>query len=197
MPPLGTMTGMLRAVSEWAAKQKPGINARPGRSTIERRVLGIAREKALVAARAQAGGMNVETENSVGGPLSSNEEGGSLQEDETINDLPPYVPSAETLLPCNGIRDVLITGNTDPRHAAVWGNWVWKGRVRKWDGMVGLVRSANNGPNGISTGNGGGGKIFLYGTILRGRNLVGTWRLAHDPRMPAYEGAFTLGRKDG
>ncbi|KAJ3784803.1 hypothetical protein GGU10DRAFT_19571 [Lentinula aff. detonsa] len=157
----------------------------------------IAREKALVAARAQARGMNVETENPVGEPLSSNEESESLQEDETINDLPPYVPSAETLPPCNGIRDVLITGNTDPRHAAAWGNWVWKGRVRKWDGMVGLVRSANNGSNGISTGNGGGGKIFLYGTILRGRNLVGTWRLAHeDPRMPAYEGAFTLGRKD-
>ncbi|KAJ3733312.1 hypothetical protein DFJ43DRAFT_995509 [Lentinula guzmanii] len=105
----------------------------------------IAREKALVAARAQARGMNVENENPVGDPLSSNGEGESLQEDETINDLPPYVPSAQTLPPCNGIRDVLITGNTDPRHAAAWGNWVWKGRVRKWDGMVGLVRSANNG----------------------------------------------------
>ncbi|KAJ3983586.1 hypothetical protein F5890DRAFT_1413391 [Lentinula detonsa] len=105
----------------------------------------IAREKALVAARARARGMNVENENPVSDPLSSNGEGESLQDDETINDLPPYVPSAETLPPCNGIRDVLITGNTDPRHAAAWGNWVWKGRVRKWDGMVGLVRSANNG----------------------------------------------------
>jgi len=109
--------------------------------------------------------------------------------------LPPYVPSPQTIPSCNGIRDVLITGSTDPRHAAAWGKWVWRGRVRKWDGLVGLVRSADNGPPGSGTG--GPGKIFFYGTLIGGRNLVGTWRLAHeDPRMPAYEGAFTLGRKD-
>ncbi|KAJ3844549.1 hypothetical protein F5878DRAFT_525570 [Lentinula raphanica] len=138
-----------------------------------------ARENALETARAQI---------PVGVDARSELIGNSQEQDE----LPPYVPSVETIPPCNGIRDVVITGSTDPRHAAAWGDWVWRGRVRKWDGMVGLVRS----PNGSSAGN-GGGKIFFYGTVIRGKNLVGTWRLAHeDPRMPAYEGAFTLGRKD-
>jgi len=111
-------------------------------------------------------------------------------------DLPPYVPSPQTLPPCNGVRDVLLTGSTDPRHAAAWGKWGWRGRVRSWDGLVGLVRSVDNG-SGTGIGTGGNSKIFFYGTLLGERNLVGTWRLAHeDPRMPAYEGAFTLGRKD-
>ncbi|KAJ3904439.1 hypothetical protein F5879DRAFT_801637 [Lentinula edodes] len=153
----------------------------------------IARERALLVARTEAQALiDIDPEH----PADASSDGSSdedLSEEEPAEDLPPYVPSAKTIPPCNGIRDVLITGSTDPRHAAAWGKWVWRGRVRKWDGLVGLVRS----PSGSSSGNGGGGKIFFYGTLLGGRNLVGTWRLAHeDPRMPAYEGAFTLGRKD-
>jgi hypothetical protein len=116
------------------------------------------------------------------------------EESQPSNDLPSYVPSLQTLPACTGIRDVLITGSTDKRHADAWGKWVWKGRVRKWDGLIGLVRSPGSGPAITSPS---GGKIFFYGTLLGGRNFVGTWRLAHeDPRMPAYEGAFTLGKKD-
>ncbi|KAJ3863174.1 hypothetical protein EV359DRAFT_43646 [Lentinula novae-zelandiae] len=153
----------------------------------------IARERALLFARTEAQALvDIDLEH----PADASSDGCSdedLSEEEPTEDLPPYVPSAETIPPCNGIRDVLITGSTDPRHAAAWGKWVWRGRVRKWDGLVGLVRS----PPGSSPVNGGGGKIFFYGTLLGGQNLVGTWRLAHeDPRMPAYEGAFTLGRKD-
>ncbi|KAJ4467823.1 hypothetical protein J3R30DRAFT_1736831 [Lentinula aciculospora] len=69
----------------------------------------------------------------------------NAEEEEPIDDLPPYVHSAQTIPPCNGIRDVLITGSTDPRHAAAWGKWIWRGRVRKWDGLVGLVRSVDSG----------------------------------------------------
>ncbi|KAH7870954.1 uncharacterized protein C8R40DRAFT_1175185 [Lentinula edodes] len=157
----------------------------------------IARERALLVARTEAQALiDIDPEH----PADASSDGSSdedLSEEEPAEDLPPYVPSAKTIPPCNGIRDVLITGSTDPRHAAAWGKWVWRGRVRKWDGLVGLVRSVDSGPSGSSSGNGGGGKIFFYGTLLGGRNLVGTWRLAHeDPRMPAYEGAFTLGRKD-
>ncbi|KAJ3806997.1 hypothetical protein F5876DRAFT_48969 [Lentinula aff. lateritia] len=152
----------------------------------------IARERALLVARTEAqASMDIDLEHPA--DASSDEFSDEDVSEEPTEDLPPYVPSAETIPPCNGIRDVLITGSTDPRHAAAWGKWVWRGRVRKWDGLVGLVRS----PSGSSSVNGGGGKIFFYGTLLGGRNLVGTWRLAHeDPRMPAYEGAFTLGRKD-
>jgi len=146
----------------------------------------LAREQALLAARIAA-----EAEDAEANPNSDCEDTDS----ESI-DLPPYVPSPQTLPLCNGVRDVLLTGSTDPRHAAAWGKWGWRGRVRSWDGLVGLVRSVDNG-SGTGIGTGGNSKIFFYGTLLGERNLVGTWRLAHeDPRMPAYEGAFTLGRKD-
>ncbi|KAF5345268.1 hypothetical protein D9757_014426 [Collybiopsis confluens] len=112
-------------------------------------------------------------------------------------DLPPYIPSPSTIPLCTGIRDILVTGSTDPRHANAWGNWTWKGRVRKWDGLIGLVREqAGEGPPyGMSTAS--GGKLFFSGTLVGGRNFIGTWRMAYeDPRLPAWEGAFTLGRKD-
>ncbi|KAJ3917484.1 hypothetical protein F5877DRAFT_44599 [Lentinula edodes] len=177
-----------RSEAEAQSKRKPGTFH--DRETC----MGcIARERALLVARTEAQAlMDIDPEHPADAPSdgSSDED---LSEEEPAEDLPPYVPSAKTIPPCNGIRDVLITGSTDPRHAAAWGKWVWRGRVRKWDGLVGLVRS----PSGSSPSNGSGGKIFFYGTLLGGRNLVGTWRLAHeDPRMPAYEGAFTLGRKD-
>ncbi|KAJ3877178.1 hypothetical protein F5051DRAFT_330348 [Lentinula edodes] len=177
-----------RSEAEAQSKRKPGTFH--DRETC----MGcIARERALLVARTEAQAlMDIDPEHPADAPSdgSSDED---LSEEEPVEDLPPYVPSAKTIPPCNGIRDVLITGSTDPRHAAAWGKWVWRGRVRKWDGLVGLVRS----PSGSSPSNGSGGKIFFYGTLLGGRNLVGTWRLAHeDPRMPAYEGAFTLGRKD-
>jgi hypothetical protein len=137
----------------------------------------LAREQALLAARVAA----------------EAEAGDDSSEESEDIEPPPYVPSPETIPLCDGIRDVVLTGSTDPRHAAAWGKWAWKGRVRSWDGLVGLVRSADTGL--ASTG--GAGKIFFYGTLVGGRNLIGTWRLANeDPRMPAYEGAFTLGRKD-
>ncbi|KAF9063613.1 hypothetical protein BDP27DRAFT_1426701 [Rhodocollybia butyracea] len=112
-------------------------------------------------------------------------------------DLPSYDPSSSTLPPCTGIRDVIITGTTDTRHAEAWGDWTWQGRVRKWDGLVGIVRSGSVNPNAPPGARSNRGKIFFYGTLLGSTNLVGTWRVAHeDPRMPAYEGAFTLGKKE-
>ncbi|KIK59368.1 hypothetical protein GYMLUDRAFT_678232 [Collybiopsis luxurians FD-317 M1] len=68
---------------------------------------------------------------------------GSSSSSDSIPDesnLPSYVLSPSTIPPCNGIRDILLRGTTDPRHANAWGNWSWKGRVRKWDGLIGLVR---------------------------------------------------------
>ncbi|KIK59378.1 hypothetical protein GYMLUDRAFT_678441 [Collybiopsis luxurians FD-317 M1] len=117
-----------------------------------------------------------------------------------LSDLPPYVPSPSTIPVCNGIRDVIITGTTDARHASAWGKWAWKGRVRKWDGLIGMIREpALDGPLGLPPGGSieEARKIFFYGTLIGGKNLVGTWRVAnHDPKMPAFEGAFTLGRKE-
>ena len=66
-----------------------------------------------------------------------------MKEPESDSDLPPYVPSPSTIPVCNGIRDVIITGTTDARHANAWGKWSWKGRVRKWDGLIGMVRECD------------------------------------------------------
>lgn len=101
----------------------------------------IAREQALLDARIAA---NANTP--IGGPSKSqaNPDADRSTFPASSNDshLPPYVPSPQTIPPCDGVRDVLLTGTTDPRHAAAWGKWAWKGRVRTWDGLVGLVRSA-------------------------------------------------------
>ncbi|KAJ4481943.1 hypothetical protein J3R30DRAFT_3286192 [Lentinula aciculospora] len=174
-----TLTRKIGSEAEARSKRKPGTfhdrETCPG---------CVARERALLAAR---NGARV-AESSSEEPTSST---GRSSQEEPTEDLPPYVPSEQTIPSCNGIRDVLITGSTDPRHAEAWGNWVWRGRVRKWDGLVGLVRSADSGVGTNFC------KIFFYGTLLGGRNLVGTWRQANeDPRMPSYEGAFTLGRKE-
>lgn len=186
----------------------------------------IAREQALLDARIAAEAeddanlSDQDIHNSDAETSDADSDFSSSSIDSMDSDLPPYVPSPQTIPPCDGVRDVLVTGTTDPRHAAAWGNWIWRGRVRTWDGLVGFVRSAELGVSILSLSlillllhrwntnkllsqpstsgiPNAGGKIFFYGTLLGGRNLVGTWRLAHeDPRMPAYEGAFTLGRKD-
>ncbi|KIK59375.1 hypothetical protein GYMLUDRAFT_245443 [Collybiopsis luxurians FD-317 M1] len=174
-----------------------------------------AREEALRAARArdeteaQFGHLSTSSDTSPVTRSGSGGGDGSSLPDSTMeepdsdsdsdSDLPPYVPSPSTIPVCNGIRDVIITGTTDARHANAWGKWAWKGRVRKWDGLIGMIREpALDGPSGLAPGGtGGAGKIFFYGTLVGGKNLVGTWRMANqDPRMPAYEGAFTLGRKE-
>ncbi|KAF5345266.1 hypothetical protein D9757_014429 [Collybiopsis confluens] len=152
-----------------------------------------AREDALRAVRARD---EAESQAQFGVDSFAPSEGSSSSTDssssayanaETEVDLPAYVPSPSTIPPCNGIRDVLVTGTTDGRHAEAWRRWAWKGRVRK-EPLEGPLDA---------TGGSGGGKIFFYGTILGGKNFVGTWRLANqDPRMPAYEGAFTLGKKE-
>jgi hypothetical protein len=59
---------------------------------------------------------------------------------------------------CIGIRDIIITGEvhhlflrlpladtdhfaqTDPNHGMAWGRFTFLGRVRRWDGMIALVR---------------------------------------------------------
>ncbi|KAJ3913114.1 hypothetical protein F5877DRAFT_71834 [Lentinula edodes] len=81
-------------------------------------------------------------------PVDASSDGWSdedVSKEQPIEDLPPYVPSAETIPPCNGIRDTLITGSTDPRHAAAWSKWVGRGQVRKWVVFVHLVKSVDSG----------------------------------------------------
>lgn len=44
--------------------------------------------------------------------------------------------------PCNGYLDVIITGEVDEEHAKAWGNYVFRGRVRAYDGLIVFYREA-------------------------------------------------------
>ncbi|KAK0466125.1 uncharacterized protein EV420DRAFT_1509966 [Desarmillaria tabescens] len=88
--------------------------------------------------------------------------------------------------PCTGVQDVIITGKTDDRHGQAWNHYTYYGRVRRWDGMIGILRVARDRRLG---------NLFFYGYIVDGKNFVGNWRITHeDPGMPAWEGPFTLSK---
>ncbi len=46
------------------------------------------------------------------------------------------------LPPCTGVQDVIITGRTDGRYGQAWNHYTYYGRVRRWDGMIGILRIA-------------------------------------------------------
>ncbi|KAK0490365.1 hypothetical protein IW261DRAFT_1325342 [Armillaria novae-zelandiae] len=90
------------------------------------------------------------------------------------------------LPPCTGVQDVIVTGSTDDRHGQAWNHYSYYGRVRHWDGMIGILRI----PRDRSLGN-----WFFYGYIVGGKNFVGNWKMTHDdPGMPTVEGAFCLSK---
>lgn len=77
----------------------------------------------------------------------------------------------------------------DDRHAEAWGRFVYYGRVRPWDGLVGIVRM------GVTPEN-AGTKFFFYGYIYGGRSFVGNWRYAAaDPVVPSVESSFVFSRR--
>ncbi|KAK0430892.1 hypothetical protein EV421DRAFT_1721055 [Armillaria borealis] len=93
------------------------------------------------------------------------------------------------LPPCTGVQDVIITGKTDDRHGQAWNHYTYYGRVRRWDGMIGILRIA------VSFRDRRLGNLFFFGYLVDGKNFVGNWRITHeDPGMPAWAGPFTLSK---
>ncbi|KAG6868381.1 hypothetical protein C0993_003905 [Termitomyces sp. T159_Od127] len=94
--------------------------------------------------------------------------------------------------PCDGIRDILIVGEPDTEHAAAFEDYFFYGRVRKWDGMINLVRVPKHDydyPYGL-------GSTIFYGYLVGGDTIVGNWRWGGtDPSVPGWEGTFSLGRR--
>ncbi|KAF8890079.1 hypothetical protein BD779DRAFT_286787 [Infundibulicybe gibba] len=92
---------------------------------------------------------------------------------------------------CDGVRDILVTGTTDPAHGHAWNHFIYHGRVRAWDGLVGLLRSPA--PHAAHLGL---GHMLFYGYIVGGKTLVGRWRVTQaQADAPAWEGPFVLGRR--
>ncbi|KAJ6614825.1 hypothetical protein B0H10DRAFT_1950385 [Mycena sp. CBHHK59/15] len=112
------------------------------------------------------------------------DEGEGEGEDEM--DDAPYVP--HRVPECDGIQDIIFTGATDERHGQAWNHYEFYGRLRPWDGLIGILRFSRDPRLGT---------IFFYGFVVGGHNFVGNWRIAHqDEGVPAWESAFTMSRRD-
>ncbi|TFK70059.1 hypothetical protein BDN72DRAFT_959081 [Pluteus cervinus] len=137
---------------------------------------------------------------------------------------PRLRPRSKRTPTCRGIRDIIITGTTDYKHARAWGDYVYFGRVRQWDGLIGILRRSRAGL----------GDIFMYGYVVGGGGeeelmasfagvggqdteaapaagpgqqeeekvtgspgcFVGNWRtLSDNPNHPPYECAFVMSRR--
>ncbi|KAI0095185.1 hypothetical protein BDY19DRAFT_902185 [Irpex rosettiformis] len=69
---------------------------------------------------------------------------------------------------CNGIQDIVITGETIHSHGQAWQHYRFYGRVRRWDGLVALVRK----PTSIAEL----GIVIFRGYLVANQNFVGNWR---------------------
>lgn len=98
---------------------------------------------------------------------------------------------------------------TDERHGQAWNHFQFYGRLRPWDGMIGILRiavsSSYDCPRCMCPqltqahvqADPRHGALFFYGFVVGGQNFVGNWRIAHqDVGVPAYEGAFAMSRRD-
>jgi len=112
-----------------------------------------------------------------------------------------------------GVRDVVVTGETDVRHA-VWHRqrYVIYGRVRWWDGLVGFLRVDRR---DVGQGQDPGqhaqqqqgeeeedqnplSHMFICGYVVNEKNFVGEWRMAaSDPLKPAWGGPVLMTKRDG
>ncbi|KAH9854289.1 hypothetical protein C2E23DRAFT_818015 [Lenzites betulinus] len=90
---------------------------------------------------------------------------------------------------CNGIQDIIITGEVLPRHGEAWHDYRFYGRVRKWDGLIVLVRVPTQLAEDM--------KQIFRGYLIGNQNFVGSWRMynAHPNAIPL-EGPFAMSRVD-
>ncbi|KAI0789567.1 hypothetical protein C8Q75DRAFT_807191 [Abortiporus biennis] len=90
---------------------------------------------------------------------------------------------------CNGIQDIIITGETLPRHGQAWHHYRFYGRVRRWDGLLALVRVPMNHPElGIA---------IFRGYVTNSKNFVGSWRAyTSNVNSIPLEGPFVLSRAE-
>ncbi|KAI0673847.1 hypothetical protein C8Q78DRAFT_1068083 [Trametes maxima] len=88
---------------------------------------------------------------------------------------------------CSGIQDIIITGEVLPQHAEAWHHYRFYGRVRKWDGLIVLVRLPTLLPYNMKT--------IFRGYLIGNKNFVGSWRTYSDnPNAIPLEGPFALSR---
>ncbi|KAI0824486.1 hypothetical protein BC628DRAFT_1377875 [Trametes gibbosa] len=91
--------------------------------------------------------------------------------------------------------DIIITGETERRHALAWGNYHIYGRVRSWDGLIVLMRAPAREPDLLSPFPERLEPYVFRGYLLGGANLVGTWRHVTDSiHTIPIEGPFVVSK---
>jgi hypothetical protein len=122
----------------------------------------------------------------------------SMDEDaDSDNDSDVYVSDTEEAFrdSCSGIVDLLFTGETDLSHGQAWNHYIFYGRVRRWDGLIALVRIPRhiNGHEHRYLG-----RWVFTGYVVGGQNFVGTWRAigVADVGIPTWESAFCVSRRE-
>ncbi|KAJ7066315.1 hypothetical protein C8F01DRAFT_1079940 [Mycena amicta] len=89
---------------------------------------------------------------------------------------------------CDGVQDVVFTGETDPHHGQAWHHYDFSGRVRPWDGLIGFVMRPRNRTIGLAT-------YFICGHVVGQDTFQGTWRMAaQDVLAPSWGGSLCLAR---
>ncbi|KAG6860670.1 hypothetical protein C0995_008737 [Termitomyces sp. Mi166 len=89
---------------------------------------------------------------------------------------------------CNGIKEIVILGETDPVHGAAFQHWELEGRIRPADGLFLALRRPLEQPMGTT---------LFWGYFVGGESLVGNWRVGgSDLGAPAWEGTFVWGRRN-
>jgi hypothetical protein len=112
---------------------------------------------------------------------------------------------------CNGVRDIIITGTvrcnsgraislganslpvlqTEVRHGLAWGFFRFLGRIRRWDGLIAILRV----PMVQSTEPLGHGNMIFTGYLVGGQNIIGNMRVvSNDVGVPGWESSFTLSK---
>ncbi|KAH9950972.1 hypothetical protein B0H21DRAFT_776357 [Amylocystis lapponica] len=88
---------------------------------------------------------------------------------------------------CNGIQDIIVTGETLPRHGQAWHHFRFYGRVRKWDGLIAIVRVPAQIPEL--------GTFIFRGYIVANQNFVGSWRAwTNNINAIPLEGPFVMSK---
>ncbi|KAJ7028410.1 hypothetical protein C8F04DRAFT_64024 [Mycena alexandri] len=101
---------------------------------------------------------------------------------------PPLAHDPARVPLCDGIQDIIFTGATDLRHGQAWNHFEFYGRLRAWDGMIGILRVSSDPRLGT---------LFFYGFVVGRHKFVGNWRVAsQDVAVPAYESAFSMARRE-
>ncbi|GJE89645.1 hypothetical protein PsYK624_057490 [Phanerochaete sordida] len=89
--------------------------------------------------------------------------------------------------PCDGVQDIMVVGETLPKHGQAWHHYRFYGRVRRYDGLVAIVRV----PTFVSEL----GTTIFRGYIVGGQHFVGNWRPLSAARSAIpLEGPFIMSR---